>query len=39
MMKIWRLNSGGHDPQKVYAGYAQAVEHKGSPTVILGQNH
>lgn len=34
---IWRLNRGGHDPQKVYAAYAQAVEHKGSPTVILAK--
>ncbi len=35
--EIWRLNRGGHDPQKVYAAYAQAVEHKGSPTVILAK--
>ncbi|MBA3537052.1 MAG: pyruvate dehydrogenase (acetyl-transferring), homodimeric type [Tatlockia sp.] len=34
---IWRLNRGGHDPQKVYAAYAQAVEHKGSPTIILAK--
>ena len=34
---IWRLNRGGHDSQKVYAAYAQAVEHKGSPTVILAK--
>ena len=34
---IWRLNRGGHDPQKVYAAYAQAVEHRGSPTVILAK--
>ena len=33
--EIWRLNRGGHDPQKVYAAYAQAVAHKGGPTVIL----
>ena len=33
--EIWRLNRGGHDPQKVYAAYAQAVKHQGSPTVIL----
>jgi len=32
---IWRLNRGGHDPHKVYAAYAEAVEHKGRPTVIL----
>lgn len=35
--EIWRLNRGGHDPQKVYAAYAQAVEHQGSPTVILAK--
>ena len=32
---IWRLNRGGHDPHKVYAAYAAAVEHTGQPTVIL----
>jgi pyruvate dehydrogenase E1 component len=35
--EIWRLNRGGHDPQKVYAAYAAAVEHTGSPTVILAK--
>lgn len=35
--EIWRLNRGGHDPQKVYAAYARAVEHKGTPTVILAK--
>lgn len=35
--EIWRLNRGGHDAQKVYAAYAQALEHKGSPTVILAK--
>lgn len=34
---IWRLNRGGHDPQKVFAAYAKAVDHKGSPTVILAK--
>jgi len=34
---IWRLNRGGHDPHKVYAAYAEAVEHKGRPTVILAK--
>jgi pyruvate dehydrogenase E1 component len=29
------LKRGGHDPQKVYNAYLRAVEHKGSPTVIL----
>jgi pyruvate dehydrogenase E1 component len=32
---IWRLNRGGHDPQKVYAAYHRAVNHKGQPTVLL----
>ena len=34
---IWRLNRGGHDPHKVYAAYAQAVAHRGQPTVILAK--
>ncbi len=28
---------GGHDPRKVYAAYKAAVDHKGSPTVILAR--
>jgi pyruvate dehydrogenase E1 component len=32
-----KLRRGGHDPQKVYAAYKAAVQHKGSPTVILAQ--
>jgi pyruvate dehydrogenase E1 component len=34
---IWRLNRGGHDPFKVYAAYAAAMEHHGQPTVILAK--
>ncbi len=34
---IWRLNRGGHDPQKVYAAYEKAVNHTGGPTVILAK--
>ncbi|WP_275098782.1 pyruvate dehydrogenase (acetyl-transferring), homodimeric type [Sedimenticola hydrogenitrophicus] len=34
---IWRLNRGGHDPYKIYAAYAAAMEHKGQPTVILAK--
>jgi len=34
---IWRLNRGGHDPHKVFAAYAAAVEHEGQPTVILAK--
>jgi pyruvate dehydrogenase E1 component len=35
--EIWRLNRGGHDPQKVYAAYDAAVRHAGQPTVILAK--
>jgi len=35
--EIMHLSRGGHDPQKVYAAYAQATSHKGQPTVILAQ--
>ena len=34
---VWRLNRGGHDPYKIYAAYAAAVQHKGQPTVILAK--
>lgn len=29
------LNRGGHDLNKVYAAYKAAMDHKGSPTVII----
>jgi pyruvate dehydrogenase E1 component len=32
---IMYLNRGGHDPYKVYAAYAEAVEERERPTVIL----
>lgn len=35
--EISQLNRGGHDPYKLYAAYAQAVSHKGQPTVILAK--
>jgi pyruvate dehydrogenase E1 component len=35
--EIWKMNRGGHDPVKVYSAYAQAVRHKGQPTVILAK--
>jgi pyruvate dehydrogenase E1 component len=35
--ELRRLRLGGHDPKKVYAAYKAAVEHKGSPTVILAR--
>ena len=31
------LRRGGHDPAKVYAAFKAAVEHEGSPTVILAK--
>ena len=35
--QLRRLNRGGHDPQKVFAAYHAAVNHKGAPTVILAK--
>ncbi|MBI2880592.1 MAG: pyruvate dehydrogenase (acetyl-transferring), homodimeric type [Candidatus Tectomicrobia bacterium] len=35
--ELHRLRRGGHDPEKVYAAYKAAAEHKGSPTVILAR--
>jgi pyruvate dehydrogenase E1 component len=35
--KIWKLTRGGHDPQKVYAAYKAASDHKGQPTLILAK--
>src|SRR5579864_4519100 len=35
--ELHELRYGGHDPKKVYAAYKAAVEHKGSPTVILAR--
>jgi pyruvate dehydrogenase E1 component len=32
---IWRLQRGGHDPQKVFAAYDKAVKTVGQPTVLL----
>ena len=34
---IWKLNRGGHDPHKVYAAYHAAMQHKGSPTVVIAK--
>ena len=34
---IRRMRRGGHDPDKVNAAYQAAVEHTGSPTVILAK--
>lgn len=35
--QIRKLLRGGHDTRKVYAAYQAAMEHKGSPTVILAK--
>ncbi len=35
--QLKKLNRGGHDVLKVYAAYKEAVEHRGSPTVILAK--
>ena len=34
---IDQLRRGGHDAVKIYAAYAEAMNHKGRPTVILAQ--
>jgi pyruvate dehydrogenase E1 component len=33
--QIKKMKRGGHDPEKVFAAYNEAVHHKGQPTVIL----
>ncbi|NOZ74976.1 MAG: pyruvate dehydrogenase (acetyl-transferring), homodimeric type [FCB group bacterium] len=35
--ELWRLRLGGHDPEKVYAAYYDAVHTTGQPTVILAR--
>ena len=35
--QVRKLRRGGHDPEKVYAAFKAATEHRGSPTVILAQ--
>ena len=35
--QLARMRLGGHDPIKVYAAYKHAVDHTGSPTVILAK--
>jgi pyruvate dehydrogenase E1 component len=34
---LQKMRRGGHDYRKLYAAYKTAVEHKGSPTVILAK--
>ncbi len=33
--ELWQMTRGGHDPRKVYAAYAAAMQVKGKPTVLL----
>ncbi|HKQ60956.1 MAG TPA: pyruvate dehydrogenase (acetyl-transferring), homodimeric type [Candidatus Polarisedimenticolaceae bacterium] len=35
--EVANLRRGGHDPEKVYAAYKAAVEHRGAPTVVLAK--
>ena len=35
--ELWFMRLGGHDTLKVHAAYSAAVNHKGSPTVILAR--
>ncbi|MCX6169123.1 MAG: pyruvate dehydrogenase (acetyl-transferring), homodimeric type [Ignavibacteriales bacterium] len=35
--QLEKMKRGGHDPEKVYAAFKEAVEHKGAPTVILAK--
>ncbi|HXP17082.1 MAG TPA: pyruvate dehydrogenase (acetyl-transferring), homodimeric type [Terriglobales bacterium] len=35
--QLARMRLGGHDPIKVHAAYRAAVEHQGSPTIILAK--
>lgn len=34
---LQKLRRGGHDPEKIFAAYKQAIENTGSPTVILAK--
>ncbi len=35
--QLERLRLGGHDPEKMYAAYNEAINHKSGPTVILAR--
>jgi pyruvate dehydrogenase E1 component len=35
--RLEKMRRGGHEPEKVYAAYKAAVEHKKQPTVILAK--
>ena len=35
--ELGKMRFGGHDSQKVYAAYSEAINHEGSPTVVLAR--
>ena len=35
--QLQKMRRGGHDPEKVYAAYQQAIAHTSAPTVILAK--
>ena len=35
--QLQKMRRGGHDPEKVYAAYQQAIAHQSAPTVILAK--
>ncbi len=35
--QLQKMRRGGHDPEKVYAAYQQAIAHTNTPTVILAK--
>ena len=35
--QLQKMRRGGHDPEKIFAAYKAAVEHKGAPTAILAK--
>ena len=35
--QLRKLRRGGHDIEKIYTAYKAAIEHKGSPTIILAK--
>ncbi|MBI2422661.1 MAG: pyruvate dehydrogenase (acetyl-transferring), homodimeric type [Candidatus Hydrogenedentes bacterium] len=35
--QLRKIKRGGHDPEKVYAAFHAAVNHKGAPTVVIAK--
>ena len=35
--QLFKMKRGGHDPEKVYAAFKEAVDYTGKPTVILAK--